>query len=73
VGAFIESSVMVGLISTEKTLKVDLSLFLESVATRGPSTTRELKLMDSISLSSNDSLSMKESGVFISKFDPFFS
>lgn len=64
---------MVRLVATEKKFEIGLRFFLENVAVRGPSTTRELKPMDSVSLSSNDSLGMEECSVFIPKLDPLLS
>jgi len=64
---------MGGLASTENILEIILSFMLECVAIKGPSTTRELKSMNLISLSSNFSLSMEESGVFIPKLNLLFS
>jgi len=64
---------MVRLVATEEILEIVLGLILKSVAIRGPSTTRELKSMNSISFSSDDSLSMEEGSIFVFKFDPLFS
>jgi len=68
-----ESAVMMGLVVGKEVLEILLSFFLEHGAIICPNTIRELKSMDSIFLSSNDSLSMEERTVLITKLYPFFS
>jgi len=59
--------------TTKEIFEVFLGFFLEDRATKGTYAIWKLKPMDSISLPSDDSLSMKERGIFVTKFDPLFS
>jgi len=68
--AFMESVGGGMLMTTKEIFEVFLSCFLEDRAIRGPYAIWKLKPMDSISLSSDDSLGMKERGIFVTKFNP---
>jgi len=68
-----EGAVMVRLGVSKKVLEIVLSFFLENGTISCPNAIQELESMDSIFLSSDDSLSMKERTIFVIKFDPFFS
>ena len=68
-----ESAVVVRLGVGKEVLEILLCFFLENGAISCPNTIRELKSMNSIFLSSNDSLGMEEKIVRITKLYPFIS